>query len=299
LMLGKGEEEKGRRGAVEHFRLTDEWMEFSFSTAGRTMNPSLANWYSPQLRLDGQGAAWFDMLQVVPDMEMKNKRGEVETGRRIELLSNHEGSSIFYTLDGSEPTMDSQAYTLPFLLKNSGLVKASSFKDGKLNGSVYSNITVHKASSAIVSYNTHYEKYTAGGDNALVDGIFGTGNYKDGKWQGFHGEDAEFVINLGKVDTVNSVRVTFLQDVHVWIFLPVQVTISLSKDGINYDKMIITSSDIPLDKREAVIFPFEADFNASEAKFIKVQARNIKTCPEWHPGAGGKAWLFVDEVEVN
>jgi len=28
-------------------------------------------------------------------------------------------------------------------------------------------------------------------------------------------------------------------------------------------------------------------------------AKNIRSCPEWHPGDGGKAWLFVDEVIVE
>jgi len=28
-------------------------------------------------------------------------------------------------------------------------------------------------------------------------------------------------------------------------------------------------------------------------------AKNIKTLPDWHPGAGEKAWIFVDEVIVE
>jgi len=25
----------------------------------------------------------------------------------------------------------------------------------------------------------------------------------------------------------------------------------------------------------------------------------VGVCPEWHKGAGGKAWLFVDEIFVE
>jgi hypothetical protein len=34
-------------------------------------------------------------------------------------------------------------------------------------------------------------------------------------------------------------------------------------------------------------------------RYIKVRAKNIGACPDWHPGSGGKAWLFVDEIMVE
>jgi hypothetical protein len=36
-----------------------------------------------------------------------------------------------------------------------------------------------------------------------------------------------------------------------------------------------------------------------EARFVRIKARNVGICPDWHPGAGGKAWLFVDEIVVE
>ena len=41
------------------------------------------------------------------------------------------------------------------------------------------------------------------------------------------------------------------------------------------------------------------DMNKANARYIKVKATNIGECPEWHKGAGGKAWLFVDEIIVE
>jgi hypothetical protein len=32
---------------------------------------------------------------------------------------------------------------------------------------------------------------------------------------------------------------------------------------------------------------------------MRVVAKNIGTLPEWHGGAGGLAWLFADEIQVN
>ena len=44
---------------------------------------------------------------------------------------------------------------------------------------------------------------------------------------------------------------------------------------------------------------FPAYFNNQTTRYIKVKAESIKKCPEWHPGAGGKAWLFIDEIVVE
>ena len=30
-----------------------------------------------------------------------------------------------------------------------------------------------------------------------------------------------------------------------------------------------------------------------------MKAQNVKVCPKWHKGAGGKAWLFVDEIVIE
>jgi hypothetical protein len=44
---------------------------------------------------------------------------------------------------------------------------------------------------------------------------------------------------------------------------------------------------------------FKADLNNLAARFVKIHAANIGTCPDWHKGTGGKTWLFVDEIIIN
>ena len=34
-------------------------------------------------------------------------------------------------------------------------------------------------------------------------------------------------------------------------------------------------------------------------RYLRILAGNIGVCPSWHKGAGGKAWLFVDEIIIN
>ena len=35
------------------------------------------------------------------------------------------------------------------------------------------------------------------------------------------------------------------------------------------------------------------------AKGIKIKAENYGICPDWHLGAGGKTWIFVDEITIK
>ena len=44
---------------------------------------------------------------------------------------------------------------------------------------------------------------------------------------------------------------------------------------------------------------YVSTFSQREARFVKVNAKNIGICPEWHPGSGNRGWLFVDEIVIN
>jgi len=44
---------------------------------------------------------------------------------------------------------------------------------------------------------------------------------------------------------------------------------------------------------------FIQSIGGKDIRYVKIYAENVKTCPDWHPGAGGKAWIFVDEVVIE
>ena len=41
----------------------------------------------------------------------------------------------------------------------------------------------------------------------------------------------------------------------------------------------------------------KAYFN-TEARYVKIQLNNYGKCPDWHLGAGGDTWIFLDEIEI-
>ena len=121
----------GAFGPAERiFDCTDTWQKFEINGVRSFMQGEKSTKVSPQLEMAGKGTAWFDVLQVYPDMELNESRGGAENLRIIELKCVHPDGKIFYTTDGSEPTMESLPYLIPVEIDEAVLLKAATFKDG-------------------------------------------------------------------------------------------------------------------------------------------------------------------------
>ena len=158
----------------------------------------------------------------------------------------------------------------------------------------------HEAQGRPVSLNFPYSrKYTAGGPGALTDGKYGSDDLHDGRWQGFEGNDLVAVVDLGKEISVERIRVGFLEDLNSWIFLPLTVDMALSGDGKTFEQVAHFVTDLPEKMRPPSVKEFISRLSGKTARYVRVTAKNVGTCPAWHPGNGGPAWLFVDEIQVN
>ena len=144
-------------------------------------------------------------------------------------------------------------------------------------------------------------QYSAGGNDALIDGIRSTKNYRTGSWQGYHNSDLVATVDLGSEKTISSVAVNFLQDQGAWIFYPTEVQCLVSKDGKNYTKL--PSQNINASKRNSDIEIKTIEFNIpkKEYKSIKIIAKKLGELPKWHLGhpMDGRSWIFVDEISIH
>ena len=157
----------------------------------------------------------------------------------------------------------------------------------------------HKAVNRPVTIKNQYsEKYSAGGDNGVVNGIRGTIDFHDGNWQGYEGVDFEAIIDLGATTVISEIRSSFLQNQSAWIFFPTEVEFEISADGFDYRSVKRFQHKTEISPGHEVI-DFSHVFFQEKVRFVKVKAKNITICPDWHPGAGGKAWIFVDEIVVK
>jgi alpha-L-fucosidase len=142
-------------------------------------------------------------------------------------------------------------------------------------------------------------KYPGLGPQSLNDGIRGTVELHDAGWTGFEQNDCDAVLDLGKVRQVSSVTVGCLQAQGSWIFLPRSVEVMVSSNGTDY---VTAGALAPAElKDDARVMTQErtVTFPRAGARYVRVRAANAGLCPQWHKGAGGKAWLFIDEIIVR
>jgi arylsulfatase A-like enzyme len=151
--------------------------------------------------------------------------------------------------------------------------------------------------------NKYSPKYSGGTKNALVDGIKGPDKMFSiidySVWQGFEEMDLVATIDLGKTVKFTKISIGFLQCLESWIFLPDWVEYQSSLDNKNFNE--IGKVERKSNLKSTKVFREEYSINSQiiKARYIKIHAKNVKVCPEWHKGAGGAAWIFSDEVTIN
>jgi len=226
--------------------------------------------------------------QISPENLVFLKQEKVE-------LSASPKVKIFYTLDGSIPDQNSLLYSKPFMIDQTCIIKAVSILDE--NKSIITEKKFIKSKFPAPQYTYSYHpKYPASGKMALVDGITGSLNYHDHCWQGFEGDDLEVILDLEVSNQVKDISVTFLNDQNSWIFQPESIEISSSLDGLTYSPVFKQENNIV--QEELQIINYQTSVN-SAFRYLKVKAKNIGSCPEWHKGVGNKAWLFIDEIIIE
>lgn len=141
-------------------------------------------------------------------------------------------------------------------------------------------------------------QYSAGGDQALIDGIEGGNDFRTGEWQGFWGEPCVATLDLGEVQAVSRVALGALQDIKPWIWSPQLVRFSASTDGVEFREVTVVSSSVAEDDTEVQIERFVCDVPV-RARYLRVEAQAHVPIPEWHLGRGNDRWMFLDEISVE
>ena len=145
-----------------------------------------------------------------------------------------------------------------------------------------------------------HPQYTAGGSEALIDGLPGDADWRTGGWVGFQHDDLSATIDMGELREVRRAGASFLQDQRSWIWMPVEVVVSTSVDGETFKEIGRVATDVAEDAEDSIVRRYVKELDAPvEARFVKIEAENFGVCPEWHLGAGGGAYIFVDELLVD
>ncbi|MDN5201481.1 DUF2961 domain-containing protein [Fulvivirgaceae bacterium BMA10] len=136
--------------------------------------------------------------------------------------------------------------------------------------------------------------------DVLLDGNRGNLDFNDGNWRGFEGNDFEAIIDLGQKKDILEISTGFLSQHGAWIFFPEKIELFLSENGVRYKAVGEINYKIEEHKDGNTTKDFTHKLNKGHsARYIKIKAKNIGKCPSWHPGNGGDAWIFIDEVIIK
>lgn len=139
-------------------------------------------------------------------------------------------------------------------------------------------------------------RYPPGDPRLLVDGKRGSTDRTDGKWLAFEGSDFEAVIDLPAPKRVGRVLIGSLQEQVSRIFFPRKLEVSVAGDDTAF--AVVGSVDLgaPVEDAEIRREDFSISFAPVNARRFRLRAQGAGPSPSWHPEAGMKTWMFVDEV---
>ncbi len=227
-----------------------------------------------------------------------------EDGRKVKLRSVFENLPVNYTLDGSEPDINSPKYTNPISITKDCIIKARVIEAEKRYDIACDSIIIHKGIGKLLRLNStpskYHPSYSGGGIMALLDGRTGNAdNIRNGRWQGFSGQDINVEIDLGKTEKLNSFAMGFYQNTPSWVFLPKHLEIYTSDNGVDYTLYKKLTHDVDQKQTKAIKYTFETSLKGLKTRYIKVVAVYFGKLPEWHTSAGEESMLFSDEIIIR
>ncbi len=133
-----------------------------------------------------------------------------------------------------------------------------------------------------------WNRYTAGADTTLTDGLRGGWNYTDGRWQGFLNradQRVDVTIDLEKVTDISYVGGEFMQIIGPGVWLPQRVEISVSTDGKKFKTLTVINHEQKA--TEGLSFKMFDWQGSARARYVRFIANSAEGCQ------------FLDEIIVR
>lgn len=241
------------------------------------------------VRLDHLGVNYANHLY-----EVQGRLNSSDTGHTYSLTTLTKDKTIRYSIDGTEPTINSPIYLSPVSIDKTQTIKAQLFDSINKLGSLFKqHLNFHKAVGKEISLSVPPHKaYNAGGKEALINSIEGSeSRFGDKEWLGFWGEDVEITIDLGEVIPINSINTRFFNSNGQWVYAPSSVYISFDDSSKNTNFQLNSSTD--------QIVNCHFTFKETKTRFIKLTVKKYGIIPDGLQGAGNEAWTFIDELIVK
>lgn len=225
---------------------------------------------------------------------------------QMPLLLKHyiKGTSIRYTLDGSQPdSLRSLLYTGNEILKDEVTVKTKAYKPGWITSDsavMHFFKSTYKADSAIL-FTKPDDKYKGKGGKTLIDLEKSEQDFGNGQWLGYRERPLDAGILFNTPIDISSVTLSMAKDLNGYVFPPVKIELWCGSNKNNLNKVFQLTP--PPQKKDTInnyeLISFKCDFKKVNTGFVKVVVTPVAHLPAWHKAKGEKGWVFIDEIFFN
>lgn len=215
--------------------------------------------------------------------------GNIEVKLTNQVAGLHD---IRYTMDGEAPNGKSTRYTQPIKISKTGSVTSALFNaKGQQMGKAYrQDYSLHRGFGKPVSSNSA----AAVRIPALSDGIFGSIEPYDGRWQFTEDSIWQIRLDLGVATELDSLRFRCLEDSVGNSFLPGKYSIAVSGNGNEFKTIqTVETGKIPQQQLRH-IRQFSIPLAHEPARYILLTLERSALLP----AAKTKPTLFIDEIEL-
>ncbi len=280
-----------------------DWGKFTYMSFPRTYAIAESAWtphenknwndftnrlYTQFSRLDAQETR-YAVSAFSPWIDHIGNGKEIE----IQMKTEANGLNIHYTLDGTEPTIQSSKYSRPFNISKTAQLKARSFNNDKAVGYVSSKkFPIHKAKNAKVfdKEGKRIEK--------LTDLSYGSLSKGDKSWCHFL-DTAEFDVVFDEETQVKQIQFDALRYTISGIYPPTEIEVFGSTDGKIF-KLLIKKAQLEVATEQGRNkINNSLSFDTVNVKALKIKAKGFNPIPEGHHKSGSRSHMWIDEIIVN
>ncbi|MCK8481063.1 GH92 family glycosyl hydrolase [Psychroserpens algicola] len=289
---------------IEYVYLNGEKLDRSYITHNDIIQGGVLEFY-----MNDNPAVWGSREHQLPKTEINEHlivpvpfiaEGDVafKGETQVTLDNIDEEATIYYRLGYKG---EFKQYKTPFTIEKAMSLTTYSEKNDIKSAAVETNFYKIDPNLSIQLDSKYANQYNAGGNDALIDGILGTQDFRTGTWQGYHDEDLIATVDLGSQKVISTVSINFLQDQGAWIFYPTEVECLVSKDGKQFKSMKTITIDTATKNDDVLIKNMAFDINSESYRYVKIIAKKMGELPTWHLGYphDGRSWIFSDEISIQ
>ncbi|WP_188746813.1 chitobiase/beta-hexosaminidase C-terminal domain-containing protein [Parapedobacter defluvii] len=246
---------------------------------------------------DGQTTLSLTVPQITPARTFFRDELQITMSHPIP------GVEIRYSLDGKEPdSSNSTVFDKPISIRSNQQLSVKAFKEGWAPSPtiVRGYVRSAKTPDRIVMEGRPHYLYPARREISFFDLESGGNNHADGKWQGYLKSPLSAVMHFDEPTAIDTLTLSVMQNYQGITYMPVYAPEYIEVWGgadTTEEKLLAKLSPVPgkpeqLEGHRLIDCPI----HTTNLRYLKLIARPYRKIPDGYPGAGGEAWLFVDEI---